>query len=422
MDGGPTKQTIQESFLGASTRRTYRTYQQQFLVFLHEADQETDPRTATSEDCTDFLHHLFLLGRKARTIDCAKTAMVAYFKQANVVPNPAQAVETKQYVVELQKYSRQNNLDVEKKAHPLSVHELSLLMNNFGDLNPFLGAMFRFLFSVCYLGCFRISEVLSLKWCDLSRAESETDSYVSVRLRWHKKASVEKECQVYHLVDELSYPCLRVCGFHQEYVSSVRASITSISDNGYVFPQVINLQYGGIKVCWDKAMEQNFLRRQLNDIVDRCPGLSTNITLHSMRRGGSFYRVFVSRERRFNFRELMAWCRWSDVKTMCEYLITKNISDEIDPRNLLSRPKSTGSVLSSENACSVTAEAVAEYVVKLLQEQAVLPSVAKTSPPVTKQTTLNLYVVPKTIPTARSAKEAGSSGFMRTLHAVGLVR
>ncbi|KAH9091341.1 hypothetical protein LEN26_018753 [Aphanomyces euteiches] len=96
---------------------------------------------------------------------------------------------------------------------------------------------------------------------------------------------------------------------------------------------------------------------------------------------------------------------------MCEYLITKNISDEIDPRNLLNRPKSTGSMMSSENTCSVTAEAVAEYVVKLLQEQALLPSVAKPSPPVTKQTTLNSYVVPKTIPTARSAKEAWQQWF-----------
>ncbi|KAH9146733.1 hypothetical protein AeRB84_009419 [Aphanomyces euteiches] len=123
------------------------------------------------------------------------------------------------------------------KAHPLSINELSILMNSFGDLHPFLGAMFRFLFSVSYLGCFRISEVLGLKWCDVSRAVSENGPYVSVRLRWHKKASVEKECQVYNLVDEISYPCLRVCGFHEEYVSSVTATITHVTDNAFVFPQ-----------------------------------------------------------------------------------------------------------------------------------------------------------------------------------------
>ncbi|KAH9148775.1 hypothetical protein AeRB84_007991 [Aphanomyces euteiches] len=142
MDAVPTKQVIQESFLGASTRRTYKTYQQQFLNYFQEANHEKDPQSATSNDCTDFLHHLYSLGRKARTIDCAKTAMVALFKEYRIDPNPAQALDTKQYVVGLQKYNRQHNLDDEKKAHPLSINELSILMNSFGDLHPFLGAMF----------------------------------------------------------------------------------------------------------------------------------------------------------------------------------------------------------------------------------------------------------------------------------------
>ncbi|KAF0733878.1 hypothetical protein Ae201684_009436 [Aphanomyces euteiches] len=409
MDAVPTKQVIQESFLGASTRRTYKTYQQQFLNYFQEANHEKDPQSATSNDCTDFLHHLYSLGQKARTIDCAKTAMVALFKEYRIDPNPAQALDTKQYVVGLQKYNRQHNLDDEKKAHPLSINELSILMNSFGDLHPFLGAMFRFLFSVSYLGCFRISEVLGLKWCDVSRAVSENGPYVSVRLRWHKKASVEKECQVYNLVDEISYPCLRVCGFHEEYVSSVTATITHVTDNAFVFPQVTNLHSSGIKVCWDKPMEQNYLRRQLNEIVVKSPGLSTNLSLHSTRRGGSFFRVFESRERRFNFRELMAWCRWGDPKTMCEYLVTKSLSDEIDPRNLLSRPKTTGFVLSAEKSCPVTAVAIADFVVKSLNEQDSIPRAKK--PSCTKQTTLKSYVVPKTIPTARSAKEAWQQWF-----------
>ncbi|KAH9090318.1 hypothetical protein Ae201684P_014124 [Aphanomyces euteiches] len=115
MDAVPTKQVIQESFLGASTRRTYKTYQQQFLNYFQEANHEKDPQSATSNDCTDFLHHLYSLGRKATTIDCAKTAMVALFKEYRIDPNPAQALDTKQYVVGLQKYNRQHNLDDEKK-------------------------------------------------------------------------------------------------------------------------------------------------------------------------------------------------------------------------------------------------------------------------------------------------------------------
>ncbi|KAG9400809.1 hypothetical protein AC1031_010247 [Aphanomyces cochlioides] len=96
------------------------------------------------------------------------------------------------------------------------------------------------------------------------------------------------------------------------------------------------------------------------------------------------------------------------------YLVTKNLSDKVDPRNLLSRPKSTSLVISSENTCPVTAEAIAEFVVKLLNEQAVLPA-QKSSPPVTKQSTLMSYVVPKTIPTARSAKEAWQQWFYADL-------
>ncbi|RHY08825.1 hypothetical protein DYB25_008988 [Aphanomyces astaci] len=168
MEETPTKQTIQASFRGASTRRTYATYQKQFEAFCATHKQGTDPVTASTEDCTDFFHHLYSLGRKARTIDSAKTALVAYFKDNNVEPNPAQASESKQYVVGLQKYNRQNNVDDETKAHPLTIHELSTLMNGFASLNPFLGALYRFMLSCCYLGCFRMGEMLALKWNDVA--------------------------------------------------------------------------------------------------------------------------------------------------------------------------------------------------------------------------------------------------------------
>ncbi|KAF0688550.1 Aste57867_19840 [Aphanomyces stellatus] len=259
MDAAPTKETIQEAFHGASTRRTYSTYQRQFLEYFENANNGKDPCTATTGDCSEFLHHLYSIGRKARTIDCAKTAMVAFFKERHVEPNPAQATETKRYVVGLQKFNRQNNVDDGKKAHPLSVHELSVLMNSFGNLNPFVGAMFRFLFSTCYLGCFRISEVLALRWCDLARAQSEDGEHVSVRLRWHKKASVEEDCQIYNLVDEMAYPCLRVCGFYQDYLAMVKTTMMNVSDNAMVFPQVTRLHNGTIKVTWEKSMEQNYL-------------------------------------------------------------------------------------------------------------------------------------------------------------------
>ncbi|RHY69213.1 hypothetical protein DYB30_010878 [Aphanomyces astaci] len=100
--------------------------------------QGTDPMTACTEVCTDFFHHLYSLERKARTIDSAKTALVAYFKEKNVEPNPAQASDSKQYVVGLQKDNRQNNVGDETKAHALTIHELCTLMYGFASLNAFL--------------------------------------------------------------------------------------------------------------------------------------------------------------------------------------------------------------------------------------------------------------------------------------------
>ena len=43
----------------------------------------------------------------------------------------------------------------------------------------------------------------------------------------------------------------------------------------------------------------------------------------------------------------MAWCRWSDAKTCCEYLITRSISNEIDPSMLLYDQQSTNEYVSN---------------------------------------------------------------------------
>ncbi|RHZ33158.1 hypothetical protein DYB37_012946 [Aphanomyces astaci] len=243
MDELSTKETIQASFHGASTKRTYGTYQRQFETFFRSANPDKVPLQATTNDCTDFLHHLYSLGRKARTIDSAKTALVSYFKQRRIDPNPAQAMETKQYVVRLQKYNRQHNIDDEKKAHPLTVYELSLLVNSLAHLNPFMAELLRFVLCACYLGCFRINEMLGLGWCDVALGDLPGGQFVSVRLRWHKKASVEKECQVYNLVDERAYPCLRVCGFYNEYVNAVGATLMNVTKDAFVFPSHVSDQW-----------------------------------------------------------------------------------------------------------------------------------------------------------------------------------
>ncbi|RHX97799.1 hypothetical protein DYB36_012670 [Aphanomyces astaci] len=272
----PTKQTIQDSFHGASTRRTYSTYQRQFEAFCAHHKNGLNPNAATPEDCTDFLHHLYSMGRKARTVDSAKTALVSFFKESSISPNPAQDMHAKRYVIGLQKYNRQNNVDDEKKAHPLTVHELSTLINLFANHNRFVASMFQLLLCCCFIGCFRIGEVLALKWHDVALRQDESSRYVSIRLRWHKKASVEKECQVYHLVDEASDPCLRICTLYEGYLDKVHQTQVNVSQEACVFPSLSN-QYDRVRVDWFKPLDQNDVRRLLQDFVHASPNLPIGI-------------------------------------------------------------------------------------------------------------------------------------------------
>ncbi|ETV70235.1 hypothetical protein H257_14263 [Aphanomyces astaci] len=160
------------------------------------------------------------------------------------------------------------------------------------------------------IGCFRISEVLGLRWNDIQLVEDNKGRYLSVRLRCHKKANVEEDSLVYHLVDKTTSACLRI-------------------------PRRLHLQV-------------------------------------ALSRGGSFYRVFESRERRFNFRELMTWCRWADAKTCCEYLLTQKLAKRVQA----------------------------------------FASAAVPAPKVTKQLSMDNFVAQKAIPTARSDREAWLQWFV----------
>ncbi|KAG9410554.1 hypothetical protein AC1031_018591 [Aphanomyces cochlioides] len=190
------------------------------------------------------------------------------------------------------------------------------------------------------------------------------------------------------------------------------------------------------KLNWYKRLDQNQVRLFIKDKVEKCSELPSGITLHSMRCGGSFYRVFESPDRRLNFRELMAWCRWEDAKTCCEYLITRSITNDIDPKNLLRVNGATA----IQDGCPVDMEKLCNEIVKRLQKvlssppacaaaavvgpshslpvtTRALPAPIRAHPdsarsfPVAvsrsqRQMTLDGYVTHAVVPTARSAKEA----------------
>ena len=150
----PSKETIEKAYHSKNTLRSYKTYQTQFKEYCRVHKNGLGPESASPAECTDFFHHLYRSGKKARTIDSAKTALVAFFNEKKITPNPAQDSETKRYVIGLQKYNKQNNIDEEKKAHPVSAFELSTIIDAFSDKHLFIGSMYRFLFSATFIDVF----------------------------------------------------------------------------------------------------------------------------------------------------------------------------------------------------------------------------------------------------------------------------
>lgn len=408
----PSKQTIEDAHRAKSTSRTYRTYQNQFLQFCKDVKSNLNPELATPVDCTDFFHHLYGLGKTARTVDSAKTSLVAYYKERRITPNPAQHAQSKQYVVGLKKYNKQHNIDDEKKAHPISVHELSVIMNALSVQHVFVGSMYRFLLCAAYLGCFRMGEMLSLTWDDVALNDDDKGKFVSIRLRWHKKASVTSDCQIYYLVDESVFPCLNICAMYSEYLKNVRKSGHNIASSAFVFPALSIASTGALTTNWYKKVDSLVVANQLKQIVESNGDLNTGISLHSLRRGGSFFRVFESPQRRFNFRELMAWCRWEDAKTCCEYLITRSISDSIDPTNLLRIRQMNDFAMNLESRFINTVRENNQSIqINHVQSPNVVQQSKIPKPIKSKQSTLDTFVAQSAIPTASSAKEAWNQWF-----------
>lgn len=114
----PSKDTISSAFHAKSTQKANRTYQKQFQTYCREKRNSLDAKLAC-HGLYGFFHDMYTKGRKARTIDLAKTTPIAFFSGHKLHPNPAKHSETKRYVVGLHKYNKQNNIDEEHKAHLL---------------------------------------------------------------------------------------------------------------------------------------------------------------------------------------------------------------------------------------------------------------------------------------------------------------
>ncbi|KAF0713824.1 Aste57867_4194 [Aphanomyces stellatus] len=108
----------------------------------------------------------------------------------------------------------------------------------------------------------------------------------------------------------------------------------------------------------------------------------------------------------------MAWCRWADAKTCCEYLVTQSISNEIDPRNLLRTRSGHGQREWDSGGVAAVPSTMGELVQTLAKSVEAFTSGKQPVPKATKQLSMNNFVAQKSIPTARSAREAWQQWFV----------
>ena len=205
------------------------------------------------------------------------------------------------------------------------------------------------MFAIAYLGCFRMAEVLNLKWRDV---KLETDEHgltaVVVRLTWSKTAQVDSVSQIYKLYDE-GEPSLKVCIFLEEYTSCLSHYGLRMTPGAFCLPVfTFNATTGDVDIKSFTPMPQNNIKSFIEQLANNNPSIPDGLTLHSFRRGGVWFRCYVSKSKRFNFRELESWCRWTDVTTMCTYLCTRQMALEIDPTHLL-RPREEVEIVLNEN-------------------------------------------------------------------------
>ncbi|KAH9075971.1 hypothetical protein Ae201684P_012461 [Aphanomyces euteiches] len=102
---------------------------------------------------------------------------------------------------------------------------------------------------------------------------------------------------------------------------------------------------------------------------------------------------------------------WSDAKTLCEYLVTRSISNEIDPRNLLRSGRSQGDAITEKSTqiLPFDVDSIATALYEKLEQS--LPKPSKAQSTTKRQESIAVFLNQKSIPTARSAKDVWQRWF-----------
>ncbi len=406
-----TVQQVLDAALAESTHSAYNSYIRKFRLYCIEKDYVDLDYDSLTKVIKDFMHTYTVAGYSAYTVDQIKSSLVYCYKILKISPNPAQDDVVKRYVLGLKKITKKTE-EESTKAYPISDKQIQFLLNGLAASHYLVQCYYRLLFCICYLGGFRIGEVLNIRWRDIGIHKSiDNVEYISVRLSWHKKGSVEEESNVYNLYNERGYVFLSVVDFYKQYVAALNQVVGYRMDHvGYVFGLLnFNRQTGVPLLATFNKTNQNKVRQFMDKIVENENELPFGLTLHSFRRGGAFFRVFVSKYIRFDFRQIQSWCRWEDSRTMLGYLLDHRLAKDISPQDLLNP------INSIENH-NINANEIVEQILRAAKDRSssqVLPYVSnelqntsnQVRQPVAVQSSLSNFVNVKRVPTACNAKE-----------------
>lgn len=127
--------------------RTIQTYQNNILSLLTWTDK--DPETLTCEDARDFLVYLQEKGRTPATLNNKNVAMVFFFKRVLRKPWDDEIVP--------------RAINEHPLPRILSRTEIQVLLDATEDLK------YKAMFAVMYSAGLHVSEVIHLRYCDISR-------------------------------------------------------------------------------------------------------------------------------------------------------------------------------------------------------------------------------------------------------------
>ncbi len=353
------------------TLSTYKTYIKQFNQFLVQKSSSLETLSFPEKvlEVESFLYSKAVVGT-SNAVDQARSSLVYYFNEKSEYDdqNPAKHSSIRKFVLGTRKRKRKFEHEEPEKAYPVGLSEMRELINQLENKHHYIRIYYTFLLILSFIGCFRISEVLALKWKDISLKLNEKGiEYIAVKLVWHKTATIAKDSSVFNLyqIDE-PFAIIEIFKLFKNNLQDL--SINNINGQSFIFCNYMFDKHGSLNLSIFESISQQRVREYIADLTNMSSALPETINLHSFRRGGSSYRVFEAINH-FSINEICAWCRWENPKTLSEYLLTKQLVKGIILTDLLNPIRKGKSRNSDQNSIlDKDIELISEKVVQKLSK------------------------------------------------------